>query len=291
MLQKNSSKTNATMLSDTLVDPFEYPKKHHKVNPSNGIVNGIVCRATPGDRNRFVFYLQTGTTKDRDARKPFLVAQRRVCSEFLFFDVSKTTTTSSLMNDPTSSASVLLANESFSLGEQDERYLGKLCRIRKQSRFIGYSLFQGLDEENQVASILYKIPKTVPWIMGRTFRECHVVFTHKETSKILLKNAVDSVLNKTNDIRGILTPKEGIHTSTTTLPTPELDENGKKIYCTDFHGRCADVSAKNMQLADESFGIPNLQMAIWEGDEFSLDFGPPLNAFQALAFAVAQFDI
>ena len=272
-------------------------------NPKNGLTNGIVTRV---NNNRFVFSLQNGHTHERQKRTNVYMAQRKFFSEYNIFDVTDT---------PDVDGSGSFSNEPF-LSSTDDRHVGKICRIRSPSSYVGYRLFNGRgDKKHQVQSVLYQIPKTFDWLKGKTFRQCHVIFSTEESfandaggmgatapnenastkDKNHLKEAVKTVLTKAKKIEDIGNPARGIHVTSTKLPKYNPTTG---TFTTNFAGRCQQSSQKNMQLSADAFYCNgnenqevNLQIACWTTNEYSVDFTAPISPFQAFGFALAQFDL
>jgi hypothetical protein len=78
--------------------------------------------------------------------------------------------------------------------------------------------------------------------------------------------------------------------STVAVETKEPYCRGGGQRALDFRGRGREPSRKNMQLQDGE-GNVILQMVKWDKDQFHVDFSPPLDAFHAFGFALAQFDL
>jgi len=286
-----------TSVSTDVADEVEMTLVPTIVNCNNGLTNGIVCRATPGNKNRFVFYLQIGETNEREQRMVLFVAQRQVFSKYYIYDVSETI-------DIDSDGS--FRDESFT-SKIDNRFVGKICRIRTPSNYVGYSLFEGRGNcKVQVQSVLYQIPKTLTWMKGESLRECHVVFSSKnsifksegifgssETVDNGFEKDVKAILGKKSTMSSFASLSEETRVTTTKLP-----KYNKKTgsFTANFGGRCKAADQLNMQLADYSpnngSGKVNLQMAMWTTDEYSLDFASStMSSFQAFGYALAQFDL
>lgn len=207
--------------------------KENNYFPS-GFVHCIVIRdingATSNTHSTFNFIFQSTTNgKDEIA----IVASRQkgnLTSNFHFFDLSRTGTSSAL--------------SSLELNKKSGNYIGKLRRLKNEGT--SYSLYNSKEEKDQIGAFMYDMPSVLKQMRdGQPPRKLKVAIPHVDKKGHVeplapyLKNRMIESLKKQNST--------GLRTFITKKPSHEEGQ-----YRLNFGGRVSVPSVKNMQIIDDN---------------------------------------
>jgi len=169
------------------------------------------------------------------------------------------------------------------LSKKAGNYLGKLRGSRNGTE---YSLFNSSQIKEQVAGFVFeKVSITKQLKEGQIPRKLHVLVppVDSDNTTIPYQAAADSDMCE-RFVTGVQGKMTVLHTKEPTF------ERGQ--YRLNFHGRVTTPSVKNFQIVNPS-NVRDViaQFGRVSDSTFHLDFKHPLNAFQAFAMALAQFNL
>mmetsp|Transcript_28971 Transcript_28971/g.42703 ORF Transcript_28971/g.42703 Transcript_28971/m.42703 type:complete len:345 (+) Transcript_28971:172-1206(+) len=178
------------------------------------------------------------------------------------------------------------------LAKKAGHYIGKL-RQDKDGRSGRYSLYNARENKEQVAAFGFNVPSfTQQFLEGQPPRKLVVVIlpTPVEGSRSGDDSAFTSTTLQRNRMiecleGGAMSKKYGMEV----LHTREPNFDGGQ-YRLNFSGRVSVPSVKNMQVEMDD-GSLVAQFGRVTENKFHLDYRAPLNAFQAFAMAITQFDL
>ncbi|GMH85818.1 hypothetical protein TL16_g10351 [Triparma laevis f. inornata] len=169
------------------------------------------------------------------------------------------------------------------LSKKAGNYLGKLRGSRNGT---DYSLFNSSQIKEQVAGFVFeKVSITKQLKEGQIPRKLHVLVPPLDSNNTTVpyQAAADSEMCE-RFVTGVKGKMTVLHTKEPTF------ERGQ--YRLNFHGRVTTPSVKNFQIVNPS-NVRDViaQFGRVSDSTFHLDFKHPLNAFQAFAMALAQFNL
>lgn len=226
-----------------------------------------------------------------DPRKTLIVAQKmglNRTSNYHFFDMTRG-----------------LAGSKLS--KKAGNYLGKL-RAKNTNR-TAYTLLNHNQDKEEIAAVLFERPSLIDtWMDGNQPRKMRVLLPMLDDDGMPLPSRVDD--NSTGRTTKQQTNSKNSNGSNMIEVLEEVEETKRclpreyRIYQTkeptfingnyrlNFHGRVTVPSVKNFQIVSE-YDVEDVvcQFGKVDGDLFHLDYKAPLNAFQAFALALCQFNL
>lgn len=173
------------------------------------------------------------------------------------------------------------------LSKKNGNYLGKL-RAKNYSRTDYVLVTQNSDKE-EVAGIQFEKLGFLNQLKdGSQPRKMTAIVPHLDSNKVPIPNPLGN--NDTGSMIDMLRDGTGGNRILSFESKDPVFDNGN--YRLNFNGRVSVPSVKNFQLVPRD-DIDNiiLQFGKVGEDRFHLDFKSPLNAFQALALAICQFNL
>jgi len=173
------------------------------------------------------------------------------------------------------------------LSKKSGNYLGKL-RSKNLDR-TEYTLITNSAEGEEVAGIMFdKVNMFNQFTEGSQPRKMSVVLPHLDSSKVPIPNRLRK--NGDGSMIEMLRASSCTNRVLTFESKDPVFDNGN--YRLNFNGRVTVPSVKNFQLVpiDDADNIV-MQFGKIADERFHLDFKLPLNAFQAFALALCQFNL
>ncbi|CAB9500142.1 expressed unknown protein [Seminavis robusta] len=282
--------------------PLSIPTANYYLHPWTGKVSGVARREggiSTRSNDRIVFYLQgiDGVFRTR----ALFVAQRQLNGSYHIYNI---------YNDNS------LRKTHFR--KNDVRYVGKLSRHRTHEGHVDFRLVLGRKgEELQASSLIYDAAALkYPVQDGSVDRIVYsVIYDCEEDEYEDANNSQDAGDDRKvnpNGPRCIDTAvaqaweqEDGLHSniedtyknlSVFQCRRRFTDKRGRashrdsQPFLQRFGRRAREESKKNLQIADVSTGFVVFQMGRWNDSEFTVDFMPPYNPYEAFGIALAQLE-
>ena len=177
------------------------------------------------------------------------------------------------------------------LSKKNGNYLGKL-RARNLQR-TDYALLNQSSEKEELAGITFERLTLLEQLKeGNQPRKMKIILPKLDDDAVPIPNRVEE--NGSGSLLDILVGNTNRTSSNRVVHVLETKdpvfENGN--YRLNFNGRVTKPSVKNFQMVShEDIDDIICQFGKVEEDEFHLDYKTPLNAFQAFALALCQFNL
>uniref|UniRef100_A0A7S2V188 Tubby C-terminal domain-containing protein n=1 Tax=Fibrocapsa japonica TaxID=94617 RepID=A0A7S2V188_9STRA len=171
------------------------------------------------------------------------------------------------------------------LSKKNGNYLGKLrTNLRKTDTII----YTNDAEREEMGAIIFNKPGFVDQVKeGSQPRKLHVLLPQLDADGVPVPNKPNPRRPDTSLLERLRSAKTG---KMFCLQTKDpVFEKGN--YRLNFHGRVTVASVKNFQLCSpDDIDYVVCQFGKVDEDRFHLDYRAPLNAFQAFALALVQFN-